>query len=612
MNNLNVDKILNGTDKKKIENAFHALKESYTQEHALKYRDNYYEKPLSFILENSRYIFAEPMYGLDFYESVIQNHEIALFRIEEQHQKIKDFIWEYGDNMHPEQKKRFESMDAMLEKKEESLHTEIMLESLLFSKGESEQSVDDYYDSLYEYTKNPEESLNRERLQISMESMSPLSIILHSNGMSDDIGYNMMEAVRDSYTENVFDIQSFRSNMESVMFLDRLQHSNGFVESVRSMKNGNVIMEMGKIADIDTVGILMEECERLHTNAIPSNLTGKDAVNAIFESSVISNSMKDLEEEEIFGFLCKKHEVYESCLELVRAEYETCANTTDILPETKLFTYVKENSGYTGPMTIEDGYHLMIEAVAEVEMYMREYESNGMPNKVIAQSTSGIRDTPSTHKNDDGSDDDDDDGTSAPNGTVVTNTNVVSSNSSNNPPMKPVKPKHGIIQKVQNTALDIHAKAKVGASKIKKVGTDIKNAGKAVLKIPSNVLDNIKQIRDNFDKADDNRRKAYMAKPGFRKKWFRTLRTAATYGLAAQVSALMIPITWFCGRISKEKNKRLRTEFVAELETEIKVCEEKINDANASEDKTEKYQLMRLRDKLEQEKNRVISNSKYI
>ena len=611
MNNLNVDKILNGTEKKKIENAFHALKESYTKEHALEYRNNYYEKPLSFILENSRYIFAEPMYGLDFYESVIQNHEIPLFRIEEQCQKIKDFIWEYGDNMHPEQKKRFESMETMLERKEESLHTEIMLESLLFSKGETEQSVDDYYDSLYEYTKNSDDIMNTERLRISMESMSPLSIILHSTGVSDSIAYNMMEAVRDTYTANVSDIHSFRANMESVMFLDRLQYSSKFMESVRSMTNVNVIMEMAKIADIDTAELLTEECEKLHSNTIPSNLTGKDAVNAIFESSVISNSMKDLEDEEIFGFLYKKHEAYESCLELVRAEYETCTDTMSILPETKLFTYVKENSGYTGPMTIEDGYHLMIEAVAEVEMYMREYETNGMPNKVIAKSTSGLRDNPSKNTDDDGSDDDVD-GTGSTGGKLVSNINIVSSNSANNPNMKPVKPKHGIVKNIQNAALDIHAKSKVGASKIKKLGTDIKNAGKAVLKIPSNVLDNIKQTRDNFDKADDNRRKEYMMKPGFRKKWFRTIRTAATYGLAAHVSAMLIPVTWFCGRMSKEKNKRMRTELVAELDTEIKVTEEKINDANAAGDQKQKYELMRLRDKLTQEKNRVISNSKYI
>ena len=195
-------------------------------------------------------------------------------------------------------------------------------------------------------------------------------------------------------------------------------------------------------------------------------------------------------------------------------------------------------------------------------------------------------------------------------GKLVSNTNVVSTH--NNPNMKPVKPKHGIIQKVQNGAMNFHAKTRAGAAKVKHLGTEVKNAGKAVLKVPANILDNIKGVRDGFDKADDNRRKEYMMKPGFRKKWFRTIRTAATYGLAAQVNAMLVPITWLCGRLSKEKNKRIRIELSSELDTEIKVCEEKINDANAAGDQKQKYELMRLRDKLEMERNRVLSNSKYI
>ena len=64
--------------------------------------------------------------------------------------------------------------------------------------------------------------------------------------------------------------------------------------------------------------------------------------------------------------------------------------------------------------------------------------------------------------------------------------------------------------------------------------------------------------------------------------------------------------------LSNEKNKRVRNEFVAELDTEIKVCEEKINDANSQGDQQQKYQLMRLKDKLSIERERVIANSKYI
>jgi F0F1-type ATP synthase assembly protein I len=62
----------------------------------------------------------------------------------------------------------------------------------------------------------------------------------------------------------------------------------------------------------------------------------------------------------------------------------------------------------------------------------------------------------------------------------------------------------------------------------------------------------------------------------------------------------------------KKKTLRIRNELAAELDTEIKVCEEKINDANADQNQKEKYKLMRLRDKLVAERTRVRTNSKYI
>ena len=60
------------------------------------------------------------------------------------------------------------------------------------------------------------------------------------------------------------------------------------------------------------------------------------------------------------------------------------------------------------------------------------------------------------------------------------------------------------------------------------------------------------------------------------------------------------------------RNKRLRNELTKELETEIQVTEEKIQDANANGDQKEKYQLIRIKNKLEAEKVRVNANSKYI
>ena len=63
---------------------------------------------------------------------------------------------------------------------------------------------------------------------------------------------------------------------------------------------------------------------------------------------------------------------------------------------------------------------------------------------------------------------------------------------------------------------------------------------------------------------------------------------------------------------SKIKDKRIRNELARELENEIHICEEKINDANSAGDNKSKYELMRIKDKLEAEKIRVRVNSNYM
>ena len=84
------------------------------------------------------------------------------------------------------------------------------------------------------------------------------------------------------------------------------------------------------------------------------------------------------------------------------------------------------------------------------------------------------------------------------------------------------------------------------------------------------------------------------------------------YGAAWYINKAWIPVLAIIQMISKQKDKRMINELAAELDTEIKVCEEKINDANAKGDNAKKYELMRMRDKLKQEKTRVTTNSKVI
>jgi hypothetical protein len=103
-----------------------------------------------------------------------------------------------------------------------------------------------------------------------------------------------------------------------------------------------------------------------------------------------------------------------------------------------------------------------------------------------------------------------------------------------------------------------------------------------------------------------------MLEPGFRKKAVRNLKLAVLYGGAAKAKLALVPVVAICRHFSKIKNIRIRNELARELDTEIKITEEKISDANAAGDNKEKYQLMRIKSKLEAEKTRVRLNTKYI
>ena len=72
---------------------------------------------------------------------------------------------------------------------------------------------------------------------------------------------------------------------------------------------------------------------------------------------------------------------------------------------------------------------------------------------------------------------------------------------------------------------------------------------------------------------------------------------------------MIIPVVFTVRHYSKIKDKRIRNDLARELDTEIKVCEEKIADAAANGDSKAKYKLMRIKSQLEKEAARVKSNS---
>lgn len=108
-------------------------------------------------------------------------------------------------------------------------------------------------------------------------------------------------------------------------------------------------------------------------------------------------------------------------------------------------------------------------------------------------------------------------------------------------------------------------------------------------------------------KTDKAERKDRIIEGRWRLKIWKLIRKAilgkmlyVAFGPISAAIGLMASVA-----LDKKLDRRVRNEIVHEMETELRVINEKIEDAKGENDKKEKYQLMRLKDKLEKDIQRV-------
>ena len=140
------DIVLNSNPVKRLRIAFENMKSNYNDSTAQAYMESYKDQPLAFIVENSRYIFSEPAYGLKFYiESVLSNDHAFLFtEYENEKEKIEAYLEENGKNMPIAQRKLYEDLLSLVtEKYNDTFHT-----TTIISHACEDESVKNTYDTL--------------------------------------------------------------------------------------------------------------------------------------------------------------------------------------------------------------------------------------------------------------------------------------------------------------------------------------------------------------------------------------------------------------------------------------------------------------------------------
>jgi len=647
---LDTEKILYGTDIKKLNHGYEILKANYSDELARDFRKGYVGFPLSFIIKGVRCIIPEPQFGLPFVMWTMTSFPVHHQQLVSVYEAIKEYFAENGSRMTSELANQYseamDKLDGMIKCRYPEAAVEMnkfvgdnkdelydMIYSELCKKRIANNDVDTvkFFDGI-----NP--PCSKINFSDAIKTTPAINTILATTPYAKElcIESELCEAVS-SLLESTNGFEAKTNNLVVSEMFQTLAKSDRFMESVNQFTNMNLKTIMNGFMKTDIAGeVISAFSEAVEDTVNPLYTDTKSAVNAIMTESVYDELYKEERSLTKSGMLSLKREVYESVRSTVQ-NYYVLMEETDIIPETELFTLIKESMGYEGDITVGDAFKLMNEATSEVEAngysFFKE-AGDGTANEVIQRNNVMYREieTPkkkkkfetfkkvSSTKDDEIEDLDDDDieeldeeeDSELPESTKLGSKDLPDSANPNSSNKKPEKPKSGALTKIQNKALDAHKNSREKSSKLRKVGTAIKNAGKAVLKIPKGLLEGIQKMISDFDRMDDNRRKEYMLKPGYRKKVFKNIRILITYGLAGHIKLALVPVVWFANKLSKEKNKRIRNEFAYELDAEIKVCEAKIEDAMAAGDQKQRYQLIRIREALVRQKERVVTNSKYI
>ena len=568
---IDIERIINGTPDKRIVNAYNTLKNDYTEENAGRYKEVYSNEPISSILDNAEIIFSEPYFGTKFFIDLVNSPWAIWFtRYEDIYNKISNFYDTYANKMNEVQKENLAKLqDTMHSKLIESGNVINYAYYIRDNIGDIESDLLDAVSN--EKTMVVEDTIieNIDNIIVLFTYLPYVANVFHPETL-DKIAEHLLEACD---INNDFDNDMWSTYIECVIMANKLSKDKGWLEAVHNNINNRSLRQLLREFINTDLNEVISNMNIKRVKSVPHHVSIESAI----DDQLLNMEFGDMNFEENSitkkGFEDYTRIAFEKTSEHIGIEYSYTNNTESTIEGYSLFREA---------CSLDDAY-TYISAFVEAEE--TNFEVDNKDNRDYLASTAK---SPKTKESNSGSSRD-----------------YVATNS------KAPKAKN-VANSIQYKAMDAEAKQMALFGKVARTGQDVVNAGKAVMALPMNVVKEIKKVSDDLDKADDNRRKAFMTDPGFRKKSFHNLKMAIMYGTAVQINLALLPILLIIRHFSKDKDIRIRNELIREIETEIKVCEEKITDASSAGDNKEKYRLIRIKEKLLAELARVKSNSKYV
>lgn len=355
MASIDVEKVINGTPQKRLLNAYELMKENYNKESAHEYFNEYSNGSLPFILENSRYIFSEPFYGLEFYRDIITDKNSCIFlSLESEYQKISDYIEDFGDKMSKEQRTIYESLrNDINDILEHTKNTRILASYI--KESISDNFEDDLSSLIYEHKKGKIDYQNVN--DIFNESMNPITYFVYSPIAMDAINDYTVSSLSNHFIESLsiddnVDIDGWKPYIETCICMNKISCDSSYIDRIHHIPNKiyRCTYEHFMNEDInkllnDKKTVLLQESNYIYDSpTLAVNELFNDLEYREYDESV---SYEDKEKNDFFEAV-----VLESTLNLIVTEYKTSNNL-----ENKLEGYALINK----ELSIEEGYNDILE-----------------------------------------------------------------------------------------------------------------------------------------------------------------------------------------------------------------------------------------------------------
>lgn len=161
---------------------------------------------------------------------------------------------------------------------------------------------------------------------------------------------------------------------------------------------------------------------------------------------------------------------------------------------------------------------------------------------------------------------------------------------------------------VKTVSDNIYKGARKAKGKATKVIGTVKQSVRGVAKVAADAEDNASNVIDSIKQMDYDERRERIIKGGWMRKLRKIIVDGIMYAALWKLKPVIAAIA-FLARTAIDKNadNNTRRDILNELEGELKIVDEKISDAQNKGDNQAKYNLMRIKNQLEREIERVKS-----